>query len=154
MPIRIDEELPAKQSLELENVFVMNNKRADTQDIRPLDIIILNLMPTKIVTETQLLRLLSNSPLQINIELLQVATHKTKNTSKEHMLKFYKTFDEICHNKYDGMIITGAPLADIAFEDVDFGTSFARYSTGLKQMFIPQSIYVGEPLQRSIINTT
>lgn len=120
MPIRIDEQLPAKQSLELENVFVMNNKRADRQDIRPLDIIILNLMPTKIVTETQLLRLLSNSPLQINVELLQVATHKTKNTSKEHMLKFYKTFDEICHNKYDGMIITGAPLADFAFEDVDF----------------------------------
>ena len=120
MPIRIDEQLPAKQSLELENVFVMNNKRADRQDIRPLDIIILNLMPTKIVTETQLLRLLSNSPLQINVELLQVSTHKTKNTSKEHMLKFYKTFDEICHNKYDGMIITGAPLADFAFEDVDF----------------------------------
>mgnify|MGYP004512149917 FL=1 len=120
MPIRIDEQLPAKQSLELENVFVMNNKRADKQDIRPLDIIILNLMPTKIVTETQLLRLLSNSPLQINVELLQVATHKTKNTSREHMLKFYKTFDEICHNKYDGMIITGAPLADFAFEDVDF----------------------------------
>lgn len=82
MPIRIDEQLPAKQSLELENVFVMNNKRADRQDIRPLDIIILNLMPTKIVTETQLLRLLSNSPLQINVELLQVATHKTKTLQK------------------------------------------------------------------------
>lgn len=120
MPIRIDEELPAKQSLELENVFVMSNKRADTQDIRPLNIIILNLMPTKIVTETQLLRLLSNSPLQINVDLLQVATHKTKNTSQEHMLKFYKTFDEICENRYDGMIITGAPLADFKFEDVDF----------------------------------
>lgn len=120
MPIRIDDELPAKQSLELENVFVMSNKRADTQDIRPLDIIILNLMPTKIETETQLLRLLSNSPLQVNVDLLQVATHKSKNTSQEHMLKFYKTFDEVCNNKYDGMIITGAPLADIKFEDVDF----------------------------------
>lgn len=120
MPIRIDDKLPAKQSLELENVFVMSNKRADTQDIRPLNIIILNLMPTKIETETQLLRLLSNSPLQINVELLQVATHKTKNTSQEHMLKFYKTFDEIKHNKYDGMIITGAPLADFEFEEVDF----------------------------------
>ena len=120
MPIRIDEELPAKQSLELENVFVMSNKRADTQDIRPLNIIILNLMPTKVVTETQLLRLLSNSPLQVDVDLLQVATHKTKNTSKEHMLKFYKTFDEIKNNKYDGMIITGAPLAGFKFEDVDF----------------------------------
>ena len=120
MPIRIDEELPAKQSLELENVFVMSNKRADTQDIRPLNIIILNLMPTKVVTETQLLRLLSNSPLQVDVDLLQVATHKTKNTSKEHMLKFYKTFDEVKNNKYDGMIITGAPLANFKFEDVDF----------------------------------
>lgn len=120
MPIRIDDELPAKQSLELENVFVMSNKRADTQDIRPLDIIILNLMPTKIETETQLLRLLSNSPLQINIDLLQVASHKSKNTSQEHMLKFYKTFDEVCRNKYDGMIITGAPLANFEFEEVDF----------------------------------
>ena len=120
MPIRIDNELPAKQSLELENVFVMSNKRADMQDIRPLDIIILNLMPTKIETETQLLRLLSNTPLQVNVELLQVASHKTKNTSQEHMLKFYKTFNEIKHNKYDGMIITGAPLADFRFEDVDF----------------------------------
>ncbi len=120
MPIRIDDELPAKQSLELENVFVMSNKRADTQDIRPLDIIILNLMPTKVETETQLLRLLSNSPLQVNIELLQVATHKTKNTPQEHMLKFYKTFDEIKKNRYDGMIITGAPLADLEFREVDF----------------------------------
>lgn len=124
MPIRIDEELPAKQSLELENVFVMSNKRADTQDIRPLNIIILNLMPTKIVTETQLLRLLSNSPLQTNVDLLQVATHKTKNTSKEHMLKFYKTFDEVKENKYDGMIITGAPLANMKFEEVDFWEEF------------------------------
>lgn len=124
MPIRIDEELPAKQSLELENVFVMSNKRADMQDIRPLNIIILNLMPTKIVTETQLLRLLSNSPLQTNVDLLQVATHKTKNTSKEHMLKFYKTFDEVKDNRYDGMIITGAPLAHLKFEDVDFWEEF------------------------------
>lgn len=120
MPIRIDDELPAKQSLELENVFVMSNKRADTQDIRPLDIIILNLMPTKIETETQLLRLLSNTPLQVNVELLQTVSHQSKNTSKEHMLKFYKTFDEIKTNRYDGMIITGAPLADFKFEEVDY----------------------------------
>lgn len=120
MPIRIDDELPAKHSLESENVFVMSNKRADTQDIRPLNIIILNLMPTKIETETQLLRLLSNSPLQVNVELLQVKSHKSKNTSQEHMLKFYKTFSEIKANRYDGMIITGAPLENLKFEEVDF----------------------------------
>lgn len=126
MPIRIDGDLPAKHSLELENVFVMNKSRADTQDIRPLNIIILNLMPTKVETETQLLRLLSNSPLQINIELLQTATHKAKNTSEEHILKFYETFDDICENKYDGMIITGAPLADFEYEEVDFWNEICR----------------------------
>ena len=126
MPIRIDDRLPAKQSLEKENVFVMSKERADTQDIRPLKIIILNLMPTKIETETQLLRLLSNSPLQVNIDLLQVETHKSKNTSQEHMLKFYKTFKEIKHKRYDGMIITGAPLAHLKFEEVDFWEEFVE----------------------------
>lgn len=120
MPIRIDNELPAKQKLEIENIFVMSNLRADTQDIRPLKIIILNLMPTKLETETQLLRLLSNSPLQLDIELLQVATHKAKNVSKSHMDKFYKTFDEVNENKYDGMIITGAPVEQMEFEEVDY----------------------------------
>ncbi|WP_294772413.1 homoserine O-succinyltransferase [uncultured Eubacterium sp.] len=120
MPIRIDNELPAKQKLEIENIFVMSNLRADTQDIRPLKIIILNLMPTKLETETQLLRLLSNSPLQLDIEFLQVATHKAKNVSKSHMDKFYKTFDEVSENKYDGMIITGAPVEQMKFEEVDY----------------------------------
>ena len=120
MPIRIDNELPAKQKLEIENIFVMSNLRADTQDIRPLKIIILNLMPTKLETETQLLRLLSNSPLQLDIEFLQVATHKAKNVSKSHMDKFYKTFDEVNENKYDGMIITGAPVEQMEFEEVDY----------------------------------
>lgn len=120
MPIRIDNELPAKQSLEIENIFVMSNMRADTQDIRPLNIIILNLMPTKIETETQLLRLLSNSPLQINVEFLQVSTHISKNTSKSHMDKFYYTFDQIRNKKYDGMIITGAPVEHLPFEEVDY----------------------------------
>ena len=120
MPIRIDNELPAKQKLEIENIFVMSNLRADTQDIRPLKIIILNLMPTKLETETQLLRLLSNSPLQLDIEFLQVATHKAKNVSKSHMDKFYKTFDEVNENKYDGMIITGAPVEQMDFEEVDY----------------------------------
>lgn len=120
MPIRIDNELPAKQKLEIENIFVMSNLRADTQDIRPLKIIILNLMPTKLETETQLLRLLSNSPLQLDIEFLQVATHKAKNVSKSHMDKFYKTFEEVNENKYDGMIITGAPVEQMEFEEVDY----------------------------------
>ena len=116
MPIRIDNELPAKQSLEMENIFVMSNLRADTQDIRPLRIIILNLMPTKLETETQLLRLLSNSPLQLDIEFLQVKTHVAKNVSKSHMDRFYKTFDEVKDSKFDGMIITGAPVEQMPFE--------------------------------------
>lgn len=120
MPIRIDNELPAKQKLEIENIFVMSNLRADTQDIRPLKIIILNLMPTKLETETQLLRLLSNSPLQLDVEFLQVATHKAKNVSKSHMDKFYKTFNEVKESKYDGMIITGAPVEQMEFEEVDY----------------------------------
>lgn len=120
MPIRIDNELPAKQSLEIENIFVMSHQRADMQDIRPLKLIILNLMPTKLETETQLLRLLSNSPLQIDVEFLQVKSHISKNVSKSHMDKFYKTFDEIKGNRYDGMIITGAPVEHLEYEEVDY----------------------------------
>ena len=122
MPIRIDNELPAKQSLEIENIFVMSNKRADTQDIRPLHIIILNLMPTKIDTETQLLRLLSNTPLQVNVDFLQLSKH----TSKSHMDKFYYTFDQIKDRKYDGMIITGAPVEQMPFEEVDYWDELCR----------------------------
>ena len=120
MPIRIDDKLPAKQNLEIENIFVMSKSRANMQDIRPLKIIILNLMPTKLETETQLLRLLSNSPLQVDIDFLQVKSHKSKNVSEEHMLAFYQTFDDIKDNKYDGMIITGAPVEDMEFEEVDY----------------------------------
>lgn len=120
LPIRIDNELPAKQSLEIENIFVMSNMRADTQDIRPLKIIILNLMPTKLETETQLLRLLSNSPLQIDVDFLQVETHEAKNVSKSHMDKFYNTFNDIKNIKYDGMIITGAPVENMEYEEVDY----------------------------------
>ena len=120
MPIRIDDTLPAKQNLEIENIFIMSNQRADMQDIRPLKIIILNLMPTKLETETQLLRLLSNSPLQIDIDFLQMKSHKSKNVSKNHMDKFYQTFDEIENNKYDGMIITGAPVELLDFTEVDY----------------------------------
>ena len=120
MPIRIDNELPAKQRLEIENIFVMSNMRADTQDIRPLKILILNLMPTKLETETQLLRLLSNSPLQVDVEFLQVATHEAKNVSKSHMDKIYETYDDVKNKKYDGMIITGAPVEQMEFEEVDY----------------------------------
>ncbi len=120
VPIRIDNELPAKQNLEIENIFVMSNSRADMQDIRPLKIIILNLMPTKLETETQLLRLLSNTPLQVNIDFLQVKSHKSKNVSRIHMQKFYSYFDDIKDNRYDGMIITGAPVELLEFEEVDY----------------------------------
>lgn len=120
VPIRIDDALPAKQNLEIENIFVMSKKRADMQDIRPLKLIILNLMPTKLETETQLLRLLSNSPLQTDVDFLQVKTHKSKNVSRIHLEKFYNTFDEIKDNRYDGMIITGAPVEHLEFEEVDY----------------------------------
>ena len=120
MPIKIADQLPAQRTLESENIFVMTEERASMQDIRPLRILLLNLMPTKIETETQFLRLLSNTPLQVEIELLQTSTHKSKNTSEEHMIKFYKTFDEIRDQRFDGMIITGAPVEQMAFEDVDY----------------------------------
>ena len=120
MPIKIPDKLPAKRVLENENIFVMDELRAGTQDIRPLKIGILNLMPTKITTETQLARLLGNTPLQVEIELVQVSSHKAKNVSEEHMLAFYKTFDEIRNNKYDGFVITGAPVERLPFEEVDY----------------------------------
>ena len=120
MPIKIDDHLPAAKILESENIFVMTEKRAIHQDIRPLQILILNLMPTKVETETQLLRLLGNTPLQVDIDLMQTATHISKNTSKEHLLEFYQTFDQIRDNRYDGMIITGAPVENLEFTDVDY----------------------------------
>ena len=120
MPIKVADGLPAIISLEKENIFVMPECRAVHQDIRPLKIIILNLMPTKIETETQMLRLLSNTPLQMDVDLLQAASHVSKNTSSEHLLEFYKTFDEIKSNRYDGMVITGAPVEQLPFEEVDY----------------------------------
>jgi len=120
MPIRVPEELPAKAVLENENIFVMSEERAIHQDIRPLRIAILNLMPKKLETETQLLRLLSNTPLQVDLELLQMASHASKNTSAEHLLKFYKTFEDIRAEKFDGLIITGAPVEHLPFEEVDY----------------------------------
>ena len=120
MPIEIQSNLPAAKILEQENIFVMTKERASTQDIRPLKILILNIMPTKIQTETQLLRLLGNTPLQLTIEFLQTATHVSRNTSASHLNTFYKTFDEIKEEKFDGMIITGAPVEQMDFNDVDY----------------------------------
>ena len=120
MPIKIPNELPAVKVLNSENIFVMTETRAITQDIRPLKLLILNLMPLKIDTETQLSRMLGNTPLQIEIELMKTSSHNSKNTSAEHLLTFYKTFDEIKDRKFDGMIITGAPVEQMEFEDVDY----------------------------------
>ena len=120
MPIKIPNELPAYKTLTDENIFVMDENRAVTQDIRPLRIAIVNLMPTKIDTETQLLRLLGNTPLQVQVELLHMKSHESKNTSKEHLLAFYKTFDDIKHMNFDGMIITGAPGELLEFEEVEY----------------------------------
>ncbi len=120
MPIKIPNELPAVKTLSAEKIFVMTEKRAVTQDIRPLRIVLLNLMPTKVVTETQFSRLLGNSPLQVELTLLQTATHQSKNTSAEHLLMFYKTFQDIRHEKFDGMIITGAPVEKLPFEEVEY----------------------------------
>ncbi|MEA4815216.1 MAG: homoserine O-succinyltransferase [Oscillospiraceae bacterium] len=120
MPIRIPDSLPATATLEGENIFVMTEYRAMHQDIRPLKLLILNLMPTKITTETQLLRKLSNTPLQIEIELLRTSSHSSKNVSEEHLESFYRSFGEIRANRYDGMIITGAPVENLEFEQVDY----------------------------------
>ena len=120
MPIKIPNRLPARKVLESENIFVMTESRALHQDIRPLKILILNLMPTKITTETQLMRCLSNTPLQIEIDLLQTSTHVSKNTSEDHLRSFYCRFDDIKNERYDGMIITGAPVENMDFEEVDY----------------------------------
>lgn len=120
MPIRIPDSLPATGVLEGENIFVMTERRALHQDIRPLNLLILNLMPTKIVTETQLLRKLSNTPLQVNVQLLQTRSHTSQNTDVEHLKSFYTTFDQVKDSQYDGMIITGAPVENLEFEEVDY----------------------------------
>ncbi|MBQ7785696.1 MAG: homoserine O-succinyltransferase [Clostridia bacterium] len=126
MPIKIPESLPARATLESENIFTITEHRAVTQDIRPLRILLLNLMPTKVVTETQLARLLGNSPLQIELELIMTAGHESKNTSREHMLSFYKTFDDVKHQHFDGMVITGAPVEQLEFERVDYWNELCR----------------------------
>jgi len=120
VPIQIPNDLPAAEVLQKENIFVMKQTRAETQHIRPLEIVLLNLMPTKIVTETQLSRMLGNTPLQVHLELMMLSTHKAKNTPEEHLLAFYKTFDELKDRKFDGMVITGAPVENMPFEKVNY----------------------------------
>lgn len=120
MPIKIPAGLPAGDILQAENIFVMDENRAMQQDIRPLKLAILNLMPTKITTETQIIRLLSNTPLQIELTLLKTATHQSTNTSAEHMEAFYRTFDDVRDEKFDGLIITGAPVENLDFTEVDY----------------------------------
>ena len=126
MPIQIPNDLPAAGVLQQENIFVMTQKRAESQEIRPLEIVLLNLMPTKIVTETQLSRVLGNTPLQVHLELMMVSSHKPKNTPQEHLLNFYKTFDELKDRKFDGMVITGAPVELMEFEEVNYWEELCR----------------------------
>ena len=133
MPIKIQRDLPAKAILESENIFVMDEDRARTQDIRPLEILILNLMPIKEETETQLLRALSNTPLQIDCTFLMLCTHVSKNTSASHINKFYVTFEEICRKKYDGMIITGAPVEMLDYEEVTYWDELSKIMEWTKE---------------------
>lgn len=126
MPVKIPSTLPARSILEKENVFVMGEERAQRQDIRPLRMAILNLMPTKIATETQLLRLLGNSALQVDVTLLHTATHESKNTDREHLLNHYETFEAVRSEKFDGLIITGAPVEQLEFEEVDYWDELTR----------------------------
>ena len=126
MPIKIPNNLPAAEILLKENIFVMTENRAITQDIRPLRLLLLNLMPKKIETETQLTRLLGNTPLQIELDLLRIEAHRSLNTSEEHLLSFYKVFDDVKDTFYDGMIITGAPVEHLPFEDVDYWPELCR----------------------------
>ena len=120
MPVIIPAALPATETLANEQIFVMHEQRALSQDIRPLRLAIVNLMPTKIVTETQLLRLISNTALQVEVDLIRMASHTSKNVSEEHLQAFYKDFEEIKYNRYDGMIITGAPVEHMSFQEVNY----------------------------------
>ena len=134
MPIKVQKDLPAKAVLQSENIFTMDEDRALSQDIRPLEILILNLMPIKEDTETQLLRALSNTPLQVDCTFLMVATHVSKNTSMSHLNKFYVTFQDICQKRYDGMIITGAPVENLEFEEVNYWEELKTIRSGARPM--------------------
>ena len=141
MPIVISKEIPAYSALQSENIFVMNAERAFTQDIRPLEIAILNLMPTKVETETQFMRLLSNSPLQVNITLVYTESYKSKNTAAAHLEKFYKKFEDIRDKHFDGMIITGAPVEVMPFEEVAYWEELTHIF-GVADKNVPSTSYI------------
>ena len=141
MPIKIQSDLPVKEILEKENIFVMDEGRAVHQDIRPIRILILNLMPLKEETELQLLRSLSNTPLQVDVSFMMVATHESKNTATSHLNKFYETFDQVKAHKYDGMIITGAPVEQMEFEEVDYWEELKEIMEWT-QTNVPSTIYL------------
>ena len=155
MPIKVQSNLPAIKVLENENIFVMPNEVALRQDIRPLKILILNLMPTKIATETQLLRLLGNSPLQVDIELLQMASHTSKNTSPHHLTTFYKTFDDVKGETFDGLIITGAPVEHLTRPSTSAGALRQVYifTTELRSISSTKSSAEFTPTECSILPT-
>ena len=141
MPIKVQKELPARTILESENIFIMDEDRAMRQDIRPLEILILNLMPLKEETETQLLRALSNTPLQVDCTFLMLSTHVSKNTSASHLNKFYITYDDIRKKKFDGMIITGAPVENLEFEEVNYWPELSKIMEWSKTCLLYTSWY-------------
>lgn len=141
MPINIPADLPARSKLESENIFVLTEDRAAAQDIRPLHIAIVNLMPTKIATENQLLRLLGNSPVQVDITLIKAEAHVSKNTSAEHLERFYTTFSQVRDQRFDGMIITGAPVEQLAFEDVDYWDELKAIMDHSRER-VPSTLYI------------
>ena len=141
MPVRVPVSLPAVETLRSENIFVIDEQRASSQDIRPLRIAILNLMPLKIMTETDLLRLISNTPLQVELDFIDTDSHVSKNTPREHIETFYKKFDEIKHNNYDGLIITGAPVEKVDFEEVDYWQELTEIFTWAKT-HVTSTLYI------------
>ena len=153
MPVKVQNDLPAKGILENENIFVMDEDRAMHQNIRPLSICVLNLMPVKQDTELQLLRALSNTPLQIAVSFMKMNSHVSLNTPIQHLNQFYKTFDELKNNKYDGLIITGAPVEQIPFEEVDYWKELCEIMDWSRKHVFSRSISAGEPRQDFTITT-
>lgn len=145
MPLRIPDKLPAIELLKHENIFVMDESRAHKQEIRPLKICVLNLMPLKITTETDLVRLLSNTPLQLEVYFMKLKSHTPKNTPIEHMMMFYKDFQELSKQKFDGMIVTGAPIETMAYEEVEYWPEIKEILIGPVPMLLQHSISAGVP---------
>lgn len=144
MPLNLPDKLPAIELLKEENIFVIDNSRANAQDIRPLKIVILNLMPLKITTETDLVRLLSNTPLQLEISFMKLKSHTSKNTPVEHMKAFYRDFDLMRNETYDGMIVTGAPVEQMPYEEVTYWNEITTILTGRVLMSLPHFIFAGQ----------